>query len=122
MYACPNCNEATITAKEKYKAKRASPVCCSKCHKLSSVSGNIEGVILIFHQALFYIGLLIAFKYWSYIPLLIAVFIGVLAEYLVFKFAPLRVVSEKEVKKLNYLYSIGLFMFVLVILLSFKNV
>ena len=98
----------TITAKEKYKAIRVSPARCSECDKLSSVSGNIEGLFIIILNIGFYLSLFIAFYYWSWTPIILMVILAVSAEYLIYKYAPLKEISEKEVRKINYLYNFGL--------------
>ena len=108
MYTCPSCNKATITAKEKFKAKRSNPVTCSECNHFSSVSGNIEGINIILYQALFYAGLITSFYYWSLIPIAILIVFAVAYEVLILQYSPLIEVSKKEIQKINSLYNWGL--------------
>ena len=121
MYACPSCNIETISAKDKFNANRASPVRCSECHQLSSVSGNIEGLLLILVHILLYISLFASFYYWTWIPIISLVVITVLTHYLIYKYAPLKVIKKNEVKRINYLYNLGLAAIIIMVIFTVMN-
>ena len=121
MYTCPSCNKETISAKDKFKANRASPARCSECQQLSSVSGNIEGLIHVLLQALVPVSLIAAFYYWTWIPIIVLVGLAIILEYLMYKYAQLKPITEKEVKNLNLLYSLGLAAVLIMVIFTVIN-
>jgi len=95
---CPHCEEDGISIRSIFVAGTALPARCKICGKPSSISGLTLSVTGIVIQIAFLGAEIASFYYWSGWPLIIAVIAYLLIQFCLTKWAPLKAMTEDQVK------------------------
>jgi len=118
MFFCPHCNLPGISTWNKVLAGPAVPAICRECKKPSSIGGTFLGIIGgILHPVLL-AGTAGSFYLRSWWPLILCVLGSVVLEILVVKYAPLKPLNEKQIKKKRLSFAIFATVFVLLVLVA----
>jgi len=115
---CPHCENDGISFWSKLVSGPATPARCKLCGKSSSTSGFLLGATgFLFHIA--FLGAAIAsFFYWSWWPLTIAALTFILFNIFLTKWAPLKAMTEAQVKKEKVLAYVFIGALVLLVILA----
>ena len=99
MFVCPHCAESGVTVWGKFRASPISPTTCVSCGKSSTTYGFALGINAVIHYFALLIGCGVAFFLWSWVPLYVAAAVIVLAEAARVAYAPLKAMTDADIKR-----------------------
>ena len=119
---CPHCQKEGVTFLSKSISSTAIPARCKQCGKASSISGLALGASGGVFHLVFFGAAIASFFYWSWWPLFLAIVIFIVFDLCLTKWAPLKPMTESQVKdaRLSSYVFIGIFI-LLVIFAGFSG-
>ncbi len=105
-FTCPHCDNASVGAFVKFRARPSSPVACSNCGQLSAEPGAITAlmsVLWVFAMALPFVSLY-ALSWW---PIIGGLGLLVTLELATWAFVPLRALSDTTVRRARLFAIVG---------------
>ena len=113
---CPHCQEDGVTFVSKFFSGTANPARCRQCGKASSISGLTLGATGGVLHVVFLGAAIASFFFWSWWPLILTIVTFVMLFLGLTKWAPLKSMTESDVKKERI--SLYVFIGVLVLLVA----